>query len=89
MLLGKNDSGVRDQFLYYNDGELQAVRKGEWKLRLPGLKKLRTWTELDRGTQQIEIYNLESDPGETKNQAAENPDVVKRLTSLAKSAKRP
>lgn len=77
----------RDGFRYYNDGELQAIRQGEWKLRLPDLKKIRKWPELDRGTQQAELYNLTSDIGETTNVAADHPDVVKRLTLLARQAK--
>jgi arylsulfatase A-like enzyme len=87
LLLGKDDDGARDGFLYYNGNELQAVRQGPWKLRLPNLKDLRKWPELDRGTQEIELYHLERDLGETKNVAAENPEVVKRLMKVAEEAK--
>lgn len=83
LLLGEDDDGARDRFLYYNGNELQAVRKGPWKLRLPNLENLREWTELDRGTQDIELYHLERDLGETNNVAAENPDVVERLMKIA------
>jgi arylsulfatase A-like enzyme len=88
LLMGQSDSGNRDGFLYYDGNELQAIRQGQWKLRLPGLKNLRKWTELDRGTQQAELYNLESDMSESTNVAAENRKVVERLMSLAEKAKR-
>jgi arylsulfatase A-like enzyme len=88
LLVGKNNTGARDEFLYYESSELQAVRKGAWKLRLPRLKNLRNWPDLDRGSQQTELYNLERDLGETKNVAAENPDVVQRLMSIAGSVRK-
>ncbi len=87
LLLGEDDGGARDGFLYYESGELQAVRHRHWKLRLPGLKKIRNWTEVDRGTQETELYNLAHDIGETKNVAADHPDVVRKLMALAGKAK--
>lgn len=87
LLLGDSDKGARDGFRYYNGAELQAIRKGDWKLRLPGLKNLRNWTELDRGTQDAELYNLRQDIGEQKNVATENPGILKQLMSLAEKAK--
>lgn len=87
LLLGKDKDGARDQFLYYEGNELQAVRKGPWKLRLPNLKRLRNWSELDRGTQQTELYHLERDIGESKNVAADHAEVVVRLMAIAEAAK--
>jgi arylsulfatase A-like enzyme len=86
LLLGKSEEGARDHFFYYDEGELQAVRKGPWKLRLPGLKKLRKWPDLDRGTQEVELYHLENDLAESNNVAAEHPDVVRELTAFAREA---
>lgn len=86
LLLGQSESGRRDHFLYYDGSELQAVRVGPWKLRLSHLKQFRNWTELDRGSQELELYHLEKDIGESKNLAGENPDVVERLQQLAESA---
>ncbi len=85
--LGKSEEGARDGFLYYDGNELQAVRRGPWKLRLPGLKNLRNWPELDRGTQEAELYNLVNDIGESKNLAAEKPEIVKRMLAAAKAVK--
>lgn len=54
-------------FFYYRSYNLEAVRSGKWKLRLPT----------------TELYDLEADISEQKNLAAENPEVVKRLEQLA------
>ncbi len=85
--LDKSKTGVRDSFLYYDGNELQAIRQGPWKLRLPGLKNLRKWPELDRGTQKAELYNLVDDIGESHNLAAKKPEIVKRMLAAAKAAK--
>ncbi len=37
---------------------------------------------------ELSLFNLEDDPGELRNVAAEYPDIVRRLTSLAESARR-
>ena len=87
LFTGDSEAGARDGFLYYDADELQAVRQGDWKLRLPGLKQIRKWPEFDSGTLETELYNLANDLGESNNVANENPDVVKRLTSLADQAR--
>jgi arylsulfatase A-like enzyme len=83
-------------FFYYNDNELQAVRSGRWKLHLPhsyrtldgkpGGKegKPTPYVEREMG---IELYDLESDPGETANVAAANADVVTRLQVLVEKCR--
>jgi arylsulfatase A-like enzyme len=88
LFLGKNKDGARDGFLYYEKDELQAVRQGPWKLRLPDLKELRNWSEIDLGTNETELYNLATDLGETTNVAAKNPKIVKSLMALAEKAKK-
>lgn len=87
LLLGKSESGARNGFHYWDGNELQAVRDGDWKLRLAGLENLRKWPELDRGTEEVELYNLKSDLGEQNNVADKNPEVVKRLSKIAEEAK--
>jgi len=84
LLLGKNDAGARDNFYYFCQNELHAVRKGPWKLILPDRKKFYTYVK-DKGSNDIELYNLETDIGENRNVAEENPKVVKALLKLAKS----
>ena len=89
LFTGESAAGKRNQFLYYEADELQAVRLGPWwKLRLPGLKRIRNWTEMDRGSGQLELYNLQTDLGETTNLAKQKPEVVKQLLELAEEAKR-
>jgi arylsulfatase A-like enzyme len=85
LLNGKSDRGSRDTFRYYDGNELQAIRIGDWKLRLPGLKNLRKWPELDRGTQETELYNVVTDISESHNVAADQPERVKELLTFARS----
>ncbi|MEM7697316.1 MAG: sulfatase [Verrucomicrobiota bacterium] len=87
LLLGSSDEGNRNQFLYFENDELQAIRQGAWKLRLPNLEKFRDWTELDRGSGEVELYHLPTDIGESRNVAAKWPKIVERLTGLAEAAK--
>ncbi len=83
-------------FFYYGQNELQAVRSGEWKLFFPHRARSMQGQALGKdgipGKYQplpVEsaLYNLQSDPGETKNVAAENTEVVKRLEILAEKAR--
>ena len=64
------------------------MRQGPWKLFLPNRKVFYTYVK-DRGTSDVELYQLENDIGETKNVAAENPAIVERLTKLAQSYRWP
>ncbi len=82
LLLGKSDAGGRDRFHYFCRNELHAVRQGAWKLVLPDRKVFYGYVD-DRGSGKVELYNLESDIGETKNLAGEYPDKVSELQGLA------
>ena len=64
-LKGETTSPTNELF-YFNGKKAEAVRKGVWKLRV---------TETD-GT---ELYDLENDPGEKYNRAAEKPEIVREL----------
>ncbi len=71
ILLAQNDAHGHDAFYYYHGFDLQAVRSGPWKLHL----------------NKAELYNLETDIGEARDTAAENPDQVARLKALAETMK--
>jgi arylsulfatase A-like enzyme len=51
------------------------VRKGDWKL-------IRFFADNDDGSDRLELYDLKNDAGESKNLAAENPDLVTELNGL-------
>ena len=83
-------------FFYYGVNELQAVRSGDWKLFFP--HTARTMQGQAPGKDGIpgkykplhvdhELYDLKNDLGETKNVAAENPEIVQRLEALAERAR--
>ena len=75
VLLG-GDAVLHERFPYYYKGVLNAVRRGDWKLYF-----IRTdWDENPVGKGEYpELYNLRDDLGETRNVAAQHPDVVARL----------
>ncbi len=67
VLTGAPATLPRDTFLYHRGLLLEAVRSGPWKLHLAS----------------GELYHLDTDIGEATNVAAQNPDIVRRLTALA------
>ena len=77
LLLGKSKTGARNTFFYQGNG----VRRGKWKYlkavhNVPGYAR-------DRARKQVEeLYDLESDIGETTNLAARHPEKVTELKAL-------
>ncbi len=82
LLLGINEAGNRDHLYYFGIDYLHGVRQGKWKLLLPDRKGYRNYVN-DLGTKGVELYNLETDIGETTNVAEDHPDIVARLSSMA------
>lgn len=77
-------------FYYYNCENLQAIRRGEWKLHLPrSQKQLPFWDQnkVFANLQKPVLYNLETDEAETTNVAADNPNVVRQMMALAGSVR--
>ena len=58
-------------FEFYETARQQSVRMGKWKgYRRDGLKG------------ETELYNLDTDIGETKDLAAEHPEIVKKIEAI-------
>lgn len=75
-LLGK--SGQQDhEHLYWEYGNQQAVRMNQWKAYRSNSN--RKW----------ELYNLANDIEEKTNVAADHPDILKQLASIAKESHEP
>jgi len=84
LLMGKTETGARNVYHYFCQNELQAVRKGPWKLHLPSHKIFYGYVK-DRGSGELELYNLQDDISETKNLAKERPEVTEDLLKLSKA----
>ncbi|MCZ2341535.1 MAG: sulfatase, partial [Bacteroidales bacterium] len=74
-----------EAFFYYQLDQLQAVRSGKWKLYLPLAGKRELGGK--RQPSPARLFDVVADPGETHDQIADHPDVVKQLTLLAEKAR--
>lgn len=84
-------------FAYYFINSLQAVRQGKWKLHLPRPPNPPWLGPFSRnnhiaaadwqGFAEPFLVNLESDPGETRSVAGENPEVLESLLQLAEKVR--
>jgi arylsulfatase A-like enzyme len=93
--LGGRRPGAVREALFWRMGPNHAVREGRWKLLV--VNKSDTVQDLDKvygepvpdGVpatvgplgQWVLLYDLEADPGETRDVAAQHPDVVRRLSA--------
>lgn len=98
-LLKGDDSQVpRDEFLYYyRKNNLEAVRKGNWKLvfphpgrsyegNLPGKDGMPGFV-LENREFPFALYNLERDPGEKYDVSQQYPEMVATLNKLAEATR--
>jgi arylsulfatase A len=86
LMFNSNAGPVRDTHLYIGGNQAAAIRQGDWKLFLKGdgankkaKKAAETETKPPKGGPVPSLYNLATDPGETQDVAAANPEIVARL----------
>lgn len=83
-LLGNKENQKQHDYLYWEfheKGGRQAVRMGNWKAVKYNVFK--------KPNAPIELYDLSKDKGEINNIAAQNPDIVKKMEGILKSARTP
>jgi hypothetical protein len=84
LLLGKSQASPREAHYYFASYNLQAVRQGPWKLALMPQGNARSKGQVeDDAKSNPRLYNLDQEIDERSNLAAQHPDIVARLTTLA------
>ncbi|MCL4204903.1 MAG: sulfatase-like hydrolase/transferase [Pirellulaceae bacterium] len=79
-LVGEEPAGhpqKQHEYLYWEIGGWTAIRQGDWRAVQP--KTGGPW----------ELYDLSTDPSESKDLAAQHPDVLTKLKELASAAHEP
>lgn len=88
-LRGEAIPGAREAIVHHSISGKFAIRTPKWKLLLaPGSGGWSSPNDVkakEMGLPAIQLYDMEKDPGETKNVQAENPKVVEELTRLLKA----
>jgi arylsulfatase A-like enzyme len=80
-LIGKADEQKEHDYLYWEHAAgsgWQALRQGDWKAHLIGMRK---------GRPQFELYNLSGDIDESENVAARHPEISERMKALLTEAR--
>ena len=80
ILTGRSDTAVRTEIFYYRDTRIFAVRKGKFKAHFATRSGYGPDSEVAHDPPLL--YDVEADPGEQFDIAAENPTVVRELRKL-------
>ena len=80
-VLKQTGTSKRESLFYYRGYDLMAVRHGPWKLHL--------YTQTGYGGKREAhnpplLFNLEHDPGESRNVANDNPEVIEEILAIIK-----
>ncbi len=86
-ITGKTDKSPREEFYYYEREQLQAVRKGDWKLHLPKENRFVYFFKEDTMKMDTLLFNIHFDIAEQNNQAKELDKKVNELLKVAQKAK--
>jgi len=88
LLTGESTESPYKVFYYYQLEQLQAVRKGPWKLHLPLDSMYGNFhrAEIVDG-RPLALYNLENDISESRDISDQFPEIVQELSREAKKAR--
>lgn len=89
-LLGTSEISPRDEYFYYSGCLLTGVRAGNWKLVLPRPDNppgLGWWGRMIEEVGEVQLFDLDADPGEATNLAAAKPEVVADLMKRIEAAR--
>ncbi len=84
VLKGDEENQSEHEYLYwefYEQGGKQAVLKGDWKGIVHNVRR--------GNPSPMELFNISSDPSETKNVAADHPEIVEELLQIMKKEHTP
>jgi arylsulfatase A-like enzyme len=83
---GQQDGPIHEAVIHHSIDGSFSIRQGRWKLELcpgsGGWSPPRPGSEAEKDLPPIQLYDLDSDPGETTNVRADHPDVVEHLRGV-------
>ena len=87
VLSGQKTNVTRQAFLYFDDWNLQCARVGAWKVHVARYNTFPFSPDPVGGRVNLplptpELYNIEADPDESYDVAAEHPDIVTSMVAL-------
>ncbi len=85
---GVIDESIREALVHHSENGMFALRKGKWKLcRCPasggrGVNDIDDEKARQLALPEVQLYDMESDPGERENLCETRPEIVRELTEL-------